>query len=61
MAIARSQLIDTTVARWYHCISYAACVHPRPSCWAKGRMTVKAGSRTGTDLRNRRRRLLGDG
>ena len=21
MAIARSQLIDTTVARWYHCIS----------------------------------------
>ena len=43
MAIARSQLIDTTVARWYHCIS--RCVR-RASCWAKGRTTVKVGSRT---------------
>ena len=34
MAIARSQLIDTTVARWYRCISH--CVH-RASCWRGNR------------------------
>ena len=62
MAIARSQLIDTTVARWYHCIS--RCVR-RAFLLGEGPNDRKVGSkpapRTCGNLRGRRRRVLGDG
>ena len=63
MTIARSQLIDTSVARWYHCVS--RCVrrafllgegpHDRKG-WIENRLEELA-----QISRNRRRRLLGDG
>ena len=45
MAIARSQLVDTTVARWYHCIS--RCVR-RAFLLGEGPHDRKGGSRTGS-------------
>ena len=37
MTIARAQLVDAPVTRWYQCVT--RCVRRR-SCWAKGRKTV---------------------
>ena len=45
MAIARSRIVDTSVTRWYHCISRCSAVR---SCWVTKRTTEKDGSRAGS-------------
>ena len=52
MTIARGQQINTSMTRWYHCVS--RCVRRR-SCSAKGRLTEKSGSKFGSrNLQNLR-------
>ena len=33
MAIARAQLVDVSLTRWYHCVT--RCVRAARSCWEK--------------------------
>ena len=34
MAIARAQLVDVSLTRWYHCVT--RCVRREGSCWEEG-------------------------